>query len=63
MKLYEAARQLGTFQALAEMLRDQVRELDSADNDFDRTWARTRLTSLADQYDEAVARIAAEKAA
>jgi len=35
--------------ALAKMMADTVRELDSAQDTYDRKWARQRLTMLAEQ--------------
>ena len=46
------AYQLGAYQAIAEMMRDRIRELEAAQDDFDRKWAMDRLVSLAEQLDE-----------
>ena len=46
------AYQMGSYQSIAEMMRDRIRELDSAEDDFDREWATKRLIMLADQFDE-----------
>lgn len=45
------ARESGTFMALATMMRDKIRDLDSAD-DWDREWAVKCLKMLAEQTDE-----------
>ena len=47
------ARQAGAYQAIAEMMRDSIRELESGD-EFARDWAMQRLSSLANQYEETV---------
>ena len=63
MTLYEASYQLGSYQALAAMMRDKIRDLAAADNDFDRAWATRNLMQLAEQYDEARAGFEKEAAA
>lgn len=63
MTLYEASYQLGSYQALASMMRDKIRDLSVADNDFDRAWATRNLMQLAEQYDEAHARFEKQDAA
>lgn len=45
------ARESGEFMALARMMRNEIRNLDSVDQ-FDRTWAVKFLKQLADQTDE-----------
>lgn len=45
------ARQMGSYKAIAEMMADSIRELDT-DCEFTREWAKRRLVSLADQLDE-----------
>ena len=45
------AYQLGSYKAIAQMMRDSIRELDS-DCEFTREWAHKRLVSLADQLEE-----------
>ena len=47
----QMAYQLGSYKAIAEMMRDSIRELDS-DCEFTREWAQRRLVSLADQLEE-----------
>jgi Arc/MetJ-type ribon-helix-helix transcriptional regulator len=46
------AYQMGAFKAIAEMMRDAVRELEGAKDKYDREWAMKRLVMLADQLDE-----------
>ena len=53
MKTVEMARQLGTYQAIAQMMRDAIREVDAAKDDWSREWAQRNLTALADQLDAA----------
>lgn len=48
------AYESGAFMALAKMMRDQIRNLDSAD-DWDREWAVKCLRLLAEQTDETLA--------
>lgn len=45
------AYECGAFMALARMMRDKIRDLDSKD-EFTREWARRSLESLADQTDD-----------
>jgi Arc/MetJ-type ribon-helix-helix transcriptional regulator len=45
------AYQMGAYKAIAEMMRDAVRELQSGD-EFERDWATKRLVMLADQLEE-----------
>ncbi len=47
------ARQMGSYQAIAQMMAESIRELDSSD-EFTRDWARNRLVSLAEQFEETV---------
>ena len=50
------ARKLGTYQAIADMMRREIRNLDAAqskDDEFMADWAVRNLRSLADQLDEA----------
>jgi CelD/BcsL family acetyltransferase involved in cellulose biosynthesis len=44
------AYESGSFMALAKMMRDEIRKLDSTD-DFDRKWAVRFLQDLANQTD------------
>ena len=56
MKFQDAAMntayQMGAFKAIAEMMRDRIREYQDGEDDFDRKWAMKRLVMLADQLDE-----------
>jgi hypothetical protein len=45
------AYQMGAYQAIANMMRDAIRELDEGEG-FTAEFARQRLTMLADQLDE-----------
>ena len=56
--MMNTAYQLGAFQALAEMMRDRILELQNAEDDFDRKWATDRLVMLAEQFDETRAKFA-----
>ena len=47
------ARKCGSYEAIAGMMRDSIRELDS-DCEFTREWAQRRLVSLAEQFEETV---------
>jgi hypothetical protein len=49
MTSYELAYQMGTYRALAQMMRDAVRELENAQDEYDRKWAEGRLSRLAEQ--------------
>jgi hypothetical protein len=58
MKNYmmDTAYKLGTYQALAQMMQREIRNLDAAqksDDEFMADWAMRNLRSLADQMDEA----------
>ena len=46
------AYQCGAYQAISQMMRDAIRELQVAEDDFDRKWAQEKLIRLADQLDE-----------
>jgi len=46
------AHQMGAYKAIAEMMRDRIREYQGGEDDFDREWAMKRLVMLADQLDE-----------
>ena len=46
------AFQLCVFKAIAEMMRDRIRELQAAEDDYDRKWAMDRLVMLAEQFEE-----------
>jgi hypothetical protein len=53
---FETAHKLGTYQAFADMMRREIRNLDEArskDDELMRRWAVRNLRSLADQLDEA----------
>ena len=45
------AYQMGAYKAIADMMRDSIRELDST-CEFTREWAQKRLVMLADQLEE-----------
>ena len=49
---YNTAYQCGTYKAIAEMMRDAIRDMDSKDA-FEADYAKTRLRMLADQLEEA----------
>ena len=51
--MMDTAYKLGTYNAIASMMRDAIRALDSAEDDFTREWQMRNLRSLADQMDEA----------
>ena len=51
--MMDTAYKLGTYNAIASMMRDAIRALDAADDDFTREWQMRNLRSLADQLDEA----------
>jgi len=50
----------GAFMALAKMMRDKIRDLDSEDK-FTRDWAIFCLRDLADQTDITLAELGYEK--
>jgi len=50
------AYESGVFLALAQLMRDAVRELAAADNDADRVWATRNLMILEQQTTEALVR-------
>jgi hypothetical protein len=49
----DQAYKLGTYSAIAQMMRDAIRRLDAADDEYTREWAMRCLRSLADQLDKA----------
>ena len=54
--MFETAHKLGTYQAFADMMRREIRNLDEArskDDELMRRWAVRNLRSLADQLDDA----------
>ena len=54
--MMDTAYKLGTYNAIASMMRDAIRALDTAqkdDNEFMVEWQMRNLRSLADQLDEA----------
>jgi len=57
---YDNAYKLGTYSAIADMMRREIRNLDKAQDEFDRDWAMRNLRSLADQLDEAEERMKKE---
>lgn len=48
---YKMAYRCGSYQAIAQMMAESIRELNS-DCDFTREWAQRRLVSLAEQLEE-----------
>ena len=56
------AYRMGSYQAIAGMMADAVRDLNAAQDDYDRRWATQRLTMLAEQYAEAHAKYELEAA-
>ena len=50
---FSIAHQLGTYQAIAAMMRDAIRDLEASKDEFDRDWNMRRLVMLAEQMDEA----------
>lgn len=60
--MYQMSYKLGVYQAIAEMMRDRIRELEAAQDDFDREWEMKRLVMLAEQLDEAEERFKKELA-
>ena len=54
--MLETARKMGTYSAIADMMRREIRNLDAAQKDGDEFmagWAMRNLVSLAEQLDEA----------
>jgi len=54
--ILETAHKLGTYQAIADMMRRDIRNLDAAQaagDEFMSEWHMRSLRSLADQMDEA----------
>ena len=51
--MMDTAYKLGTYNAIASMMRDAIRSLDAAEDDFTREWQMRNLRSLADQLDAA----------
>ena len=51
--LGRTARQAGSYQAIAEMMTESIRDMNSTD-EWTREWAQRRLVSLADQFEETV---------
>ena len=50
--MMNTAYQMGAYQAIAQMMRDAIRDLASAEDDYDRQWAQDKLMRLADQLAE-----------
>ena len=60
---FETAHKLGTYQAFADMMRREIRNLDEArskDDELMRIWAVRNLRSLAEQFEETVERFEKE---
>ena len=55
------AYQSGAFMALAKLFRDAVRDLSTAEDEWDRKWAKRRLEMLAEQTDELLIELGFEK--
>ena len=51
--MMDTAYKLGTYTAIADMMRTAIRALDAAEDDFTREWQMRNLRSLADQLDAA----------
>ena len=47
------ARKCGSYEAIAGMMAESIRDLDS-DSEWDREWAQRRLKSLAEQFEKTV---------
>ena len=47
------ARKAGSYEAIADMMAESIRDLDS-DDEFTRDWALSRLQSLATQFEKTV---------
>ena len=54
------AYQMGAYKAIAQMMRDAIRDLDAAADDYDRNWAMSRLMMLAEQLEETEAKFEKE---
>ena len=53
---FQTAHKMGTYMAIADMMRREIRNLDAAqaaDDEFMADWAMRNLRSLATQLDEA----------
>ena len=50
--MMNTAYQMGAYQSIAEMMRDAIRDLEGAQDDYDRDWAMKRLVMLAEQFEE-----------
>jgi len=53
---FQTAHKMGTYMAIADMMRREIRNLDEAqskDDEFMADWAMRNLRSLATQLDEA----------
>ena len=55
------AYQSGAFMALAKMFRDAVDELNAAQVEYDRKWAKRRLDMLAEQTNDTLIELGFEK--
>lgn len=51
----------GAFMAMAKMFRDAVREMNAANDEWDRKWAKQRLDMLSEQTDELLVELGYEK--
>ncbi len=55
------AYQSGAFMAMAKMFRDAVREMNTANDEWDRKWAKQRLDMLAEQTNDLLVELGFEK--
>ena len=53
----------GAFMAMARMFRDAVNELNAAEDEWDRKWARQRLDMLAEQTNDTLRELGYEEEA
>ena len=51
----------GAFMALSKMLAAAVRELEAAQDDFDRKWAMIKLSNLAEQTEDTLTELGYEE--
>jgi hypothetical protein len=51
-EMTRTAREAGAYHAIAQMMRDNIRKLEEADDEWSREWAVRSLVSLAEQLEE-----------
>ena len=51
----------GAFMAMARMFRDAVNELNAAEDEWDRKWARQRLDMLSEQTNQLLVELGYEE--